>query len=276
MFEARRSVVLTTGGFTRNRRMMRNYGGRDGGRVFPVSAPGARGDGLAMAMALGGDTADMAAGVGPTGPAEPVSGRGALINYCGAVLLNLAGHRFADESAMYSDISKAALRQDNLTIVQVYDSAVRDAYSKTMWGRVLSGFVEVEAPTLDALLNRLGASGLHARQAADTIATYNRSVVAGIDPAFGRVHLVGTHGRPVPIVQPPFYGLVTIPGTTQTNGGVRVDTRMRVLDVFGVPITGLFAAGEVAGGFHGGGYLSGTHVGAALVFGQLAGRAAAA
>ena len=88
--------------------------------------------------------------------------------------------------------------------------------------------------------------------------------------------MVGSNGRPVPIAEPPFYGLITVPGTTQNNGGLKVDTLLRVIDVFGEPIKGLFAAGEVAGGFHGNGYLSGTHVGAAIIFGQLAGMHAAA
>ena len=66
--------------------------------------------------------------------------------------------------------------------------------------------------------------------------------------------------------------MVTVPGTTHFNGGLKIDAEMRVIDVFGGPIPGLYAAGEVTGGFHGKGYLSGTHVGMALIFGQIAGR----
>jgi fumarate reductase flavoprotein subunit len=45
-----------------------------------------------------------------------------------------------------------------------------------------------------------------------------------------------------------------------------------VLDVFGAPIVGLFAAGETVGGFHGAGYYGGTGLGKAAVFGRIAGR----
>jgi fumarate reductase flavoprotein subunit len=53
-----------------------------------------------------------------------------------------------------------------------------------------------------------------------------------------------------------------------------VDDSMRVLTSAG-HISGLFAAGEAIGGFHGASYHSGAAVGQALVFGRIAGRNAA-
>ena len=50
---------------------------------------------------------------------------------------------------------------------------------------------------------------------------------------------------------------------------------MRVIGWDGTPIEGLYAAGEVTGGFHGAGYLSGSFVGMALIFGRVAGLSAA-
>ena len=49
---------------------------------------------------------------------------------------------------------------------------------------------------------------------------------------------------------------------------------MRVIDVFGAPIGGLFAAGEVVGGFHGGAYMTGSALGKAAIFGRIAARTA--
>jgi hypothetical protein len=57
-------------------------------------------------------------------------------------------------------------------------------------------------------------------------------------------------------------------GVTHTLGGLRVDTRARVLDESGRPITGLHAAGNDAGGIFAGGYGSG--LAAALVLGLAA------
>lgn len=70
--------------------------------------------------------------------------------------------------------------------------------------------------------------------------------------------------------------MTTRAGTTHFNGGLRIDTEMRVRDVFDEPISHLYAVGEITGGFHGMGYLSATHLGSALIFGRVAGRNVAA
>ena len=43
-----------------------------------------------------------------------------------------------------------------------------------------------------------------------------------------------------------------------------------MIDVFGEPIKGLYAAGEMTGGIHGAAYMTGTAFGKALSFGRLA------
>ena len=70
----------------------------------------------------------------------------------------------------------------------------------------------------------------------------------------------------------PYYAFPCGNGLTTTYCGLRVDSRLRVLTVFGEPIDGLYAAGEIVGGFHGAGYLSGTALGKAVVFGRAAAR----
>jgi fumarate reductase flavoprotein subunit len=105
---------------------------------------------------------------------------------------------------------------------------------------------------------------------ADTVARYNAGVRSGTDPE---------HGRPLSMARelttPPYYGYPCRAGLTTTYCGVRVSRRLEVLDVFGQPIGGLFAAGEVVGGLHGAGYLTGTGLGKAAVYGRVAGLAAA-
>ncbi|HET9074106.1 MAG TPA: FAD-binding dehydrogenase [Solirubrobacteraceae bacterium] len=68
--------------------------------------------------------------------------------------------------------------------------------------------------------------------------------------------------------------------TRKTLGGLHTDLEARVLDVSGEPITGLYAAGEVAGfgggGMHGYNALEGTFLGGCLFSGRSAGRAVAA
>jgi fumarate reductase flavoprotein subunit len=57
-----------------------------------------------------------------------------------------------------------------------------------------------------------------------------------------------------------------------TYGGIRVDGKARVVNIFGEPVPGLFAAGEITGGMHGAAYMTGTAFGKALIIGRVAGR----
>jgi len=69
-------------------------------------------------------------------------------------------------------------------------------------------------------------------------------------------------------------GLVA-PATHYTLGGVCVDAEGAALDAAGARVRGLFAAGEVTGGVHGGNRLAGVALAETIVFGVAAGAAAA-
>jgi fumarate reductase flavoprotein subunit len=271
-----RAVVLATGGFTRSKELIRNFGRPGAEAILPITGEGSRGDGLVMGMAIGAGTSYMTAGVAPTAPVDPASGKGVMVLYAGAIAFNLRGERFCRESDLYIDTCWAALTQPEATFVQVYDGGMRSDYAQTMMGKVLTGFHEIRADTLDELAHRLAERGFDPAATLAGIERYNDAIRAGRDDEFGRANIVGTSGTPRPIEEPPFFAVICKPGTTHFNGGLSVDTDMNVLDVFGDKIPGLYAAGEATGGFHGVGYMSGTFVGMALIFGRVAGRNAAA
>ncbi len=52
------------------------------------------------------------------------------------------------------------------------------------------------------------------------------------------------------IETPPFYGFPMTANLTFTYGGLKTDTEARVLSTNGVPIPGLYAAGEMTGLFY--------------------------
>ena len=58
-------------------------------------------------------------------------------------------------------------------------------------------------------------------------------------------------------------------------GGVRIDTKTHALRADGTVIEGLYCAGEVVGGIHGGNRLGGNAIVDFCVFGRLAGQTAA-
>ena len=65
---------------------------------------------------------------------------------------------------------------------------------------------------------------------------------------------------------------VMAPATHHTMGGLKIDAWRRVLDTSGKPIPGLFAAGEVTGGIHGGNRLGGNSLTEVMVSGRIAAR----
>jgi tricarballylate dehydrogenase len=79
-----------------------------------------------------------------------------------------------------------------------------------------------------------------------------------------------------PITEPPFVAYEVTCGITFTFGGLRITTDAEVLDVAGRPMPGLFATGEITGGFFYLNYPAGAGLTRGAVFGRIAGRAAAA
>ena len=57
-------------------------------------------------------------------------------------------------------------------------------------------------------------------------------------------------------------------------GGVKINTAAQVISTEGQPIPGLFAAGEVTGGVHGGNRLGGNAVADIVIFGRIAAESA--
>jgi len=276
-FKAQKGVVLATGGFTRNPQLAKNFGRPGSEKIHPLTGLGSRGDGLIMGWGLGADMTYMTAGVGPTAPADKETGATDITFYAGSIIVNKNGKRFYRESEGYSDICWAGLQQPDILIIQVYDAKIKKALVGTPLGNLMKGAKEYAAATLaelGAMLNK--ACGMNADAMVETVSKYNGYVDAGADPEFGRKNLVGTSGKMVKIDTAPFVAVISVPGTTHYNGGLKVNPKMQVLDVYGTIIPGLYAAGEVTGGFHGAGYMSGSAVGMALIFGRIAGKNIAA
>jgi fumarate reductase flavoprotein subunit len=131
----------------------------------------------------------------------------------------------------------------------------------------------LEAETIEELERRIG---LPDGSLQETVADYNAALREGRPDALGRVHLSGGVGEPFPLERPPFYAHPSGTVVLATYCGLTVDLRLRVLDWWGRPIERLYAAGELVGGLHGAGYMTGTSIGKAAIFGRLAGTHAAA
>lgn len=113
------------------------------------------------------------------------------------------------------------------------------------------------------------SAGIDPAGLVETVNRYNSFVDAGADKDFG---------KPVfraKIEKPPFYAVPQWPAIHHTMGGLQINTKGQVLDREGEVIPGLYAAGEVSGGVHGGDRLGSCAITDCIVMGRTAGGNAA-
>lgn len=274
------AVVLATGGFSMNADLLTRFAPRMA-QAFQAGGAGCQGDGLLMGWDLGAGFIDTPFIKGTYGiyaePHESEHGTGIHAIYKGGIAVNSAGERFCDESLPYKVVGDASLDQPGGITHQIFDEQVLAAADPEVaifdfTGRKAVGMLE-QADTLAELGTTLG---LPEGSLEATVADYNRRVREGEPDEFGRQHQAGSVGELFPLDQPPFYAHRSGTVVLATYCGLTVDTELRVLDVFGMEIPGLYAAGEVIGGFHGDGYMTGSSIGKSGIFGRLAGQSAGA
>jgi fumarate reductase flavoprotein subunit len=274
--ESERGVLLASGGFCRNPELIQRFAPHYTEAVF-VGGDGNAGDGLLMAWKLGADMRDMAYIKGTFGkhPTDVHNHHSCLAVYKGAIAVNQSGHRFVDESISYKLLGDAVMAQPYHTGYQIFDEPIfrngDDRVRILDFSRRMEEGLMIKADTLDALARQIEVPVDTLRQ---TVDRYNRFVDDGHDADFGREFLVHRQGRLCRIEQGPFYAYPSTAAVFGTYCGLRVDAEMRVVDVFDEVIPGLYAAGEVVGGFHGGAYMTGSALGKAVVFGRVAARTA--
>jgi tricarballylate dehydrogenase len=160
----------------------------------------------------------------------------------------------------------------------ILDSRLRDIPD---FGRAIRSEVPpAEADTLPALAHRIGVDPAHLTA---TVAAYNAACTG--DPArFDATRCDGLAAAAQlsppksnwarAIERPPYLAYPLVGAVAYTFGGVATDTSSRVLNG-GVPIVGLYAAGEITGHFHGTAP-NAVSILRALVYGRIAGQAAVA
>lgn len=108
--------------------------------------------------------------------------------------------------------------------------------------------------------------GVDAHILEETVNNYNEMMRNGEDTEWGRKTGLGE------VIKAPFYAAKTVPATCDTAGGLTINQRAEVLDVWKQPIPGLFAAGSTTAGWRGKIYQgSGTAISIAVTFGRIAG-----
>ncbi|WP_283124278.1 flavocytochrome c [Angelakisella massiliensis] len=258
------SVVLATGGFGANLEMVTEYKPELAG-FATTNAPGAQGDGIAMAQAIGAATVDMdQIQIHPTVEVETAALITEGLRGDGAILVNAEGKRFCDEVGTRDAVSAAEIAQTGSYGWLVIDQKMVDA-SSVIAGYITKGYT-VQGDTYEALAE---AMGVPAADFAATMEAWNGAVAAGKDEEFGRTSFAEA------LDTAPYYAIKVSPGVHHTMGGLKINTDTQVLNGEGAPIANLYAAGEITGGVHGANRLGGNAVADFVVFGRIAGAKAA-
>ena len=258
---AAKAVIIATGGFGANPDMVVKYKPELEG-FGTTNHKGATGDAFAWIEKFGGALTQMdEIQTHPT----VVPGNGLMITEAvrgnGAIMVNREGNRFCSEMATRDVMSKAILNQTGKTAYLVFDMGVRKSL-KAIEGYVKQGLL-TEGETPEALAEKLG---IPAESFASTIASYNQIQASGNDAEFGRK----ASEMPRPLTEGPYYAVEVGPAIHHTMGGIKITPNAEVLDTNGNVIPGLYAAGEVTGGVHGGNRLGGNAVADICVYGKIA------
>lgn len=279
------TTVLATGGFQADSELRAVHVHPNAADLPLRSNPHSRGDGLRLARSVGAARGPERAGfyghLIPSGIpfADSADFVGLSLYYSEhALLFNLANERFVDETVGDHLTTMALVEQPEARgllvadarvhrdwIVQPYvagaESSDKFAIASRRGGRC--GVAE----SLDELALLPEEWGYDGAAIAQAVATFNTTVTSG-DPVPGR------RLDRLPLDEPPYYVIETVPAITFPFYGIRIDADARVLAESGTPIPGLLAAGSDTGGLFVRAYAGG--IANALVFGLTAAQTALA
>ncbi len=266
--------------------------------VGPLTVPSNEGDGHRMAMRAGAGLAMMQESVWSPVlhiPGEEYDGQPYWRNLASekgrphSILVNRAGHRFANESLNYVDLGRAfsAFSVDehgfpNLSAFLVFDAAYgRRIRSRPRCRARARPEWMAESTTLEGLARELSIDAAALRA---TVDRFNGFATAGVDEDFGRGGTAferyygdAANAGPNPAMgrldEPPFYAIPVELGTFGNRGGLDGTDDGQVLDVDGRPIGRLYACGNaLAQTVLGRGYEGGGTLAQSMAFGYAAAR----
>ena len=266
------AVILASGGFGANTKMLKEYNTywtEIDDDIKTSNSPAITGDGIILGQSVGADLVGM--GFSQMMPvSDPDTGAlfsGLQVPPQNFIMVNKQGKRFVNEYGSRDKLTQAAIDNGGLFYLIADEQIKKTAYNTSQEKidkQIASGTLFC-ANTLEELAEKLAMDPTVFKQ---TIADYNAYVDAGHDPEFGK----DVFDLKVEI--PPFYATPRKPAVHHTMGGLKIDSQTHVLDSKGQKISGLYAAGEVAGGIHAGNRLGGNSLTDIFTFGRIAGKTA--
>lgn len=306
---AKKAVILASGGYEYGKEMRKAFLPGPAVENFAFyGTPFNEGDGIRMGLKAGAALSKASSCAARMIWAPPVYHDGMRIGVTtvgvgapGTFVVNSLGDRFIAENKIMGGITnnsvyeKAAeqnldtMTYDNMPAWQIFEEKIFKTRPLANLTRstVGYGFVDYGAPdnsdalkkgwiltadSIEGLAKEIAktkenAGRMDAEKLAATLKRFNEMAAAGKDDDFGRAQK-----SLKPLEGSVFYAIPLFAGGSNTKGGLKTNAEKQVLSWDGKPIKGLYAAGEISCGLNRGGAM----LTDALVFGQVAGKAAAA
>lgn len=265
-----KSVVLTTGGFGANKKMLYDNDKEVDDKILSTNSPGSTGDGIKMAQAIGADVVDMnQIQLYPVCDVETgkllYTGDTRLVG--GAIIVNKEGKRFVEELGTRREISMGIKAQTDSIAYQIWDE---DSMQKSKilptheieYKNLIEGKKLCKVNSIEEMAEFFGIDKENLKE---TIKQFNEDSEKGKDTLFNLRRLG------FKVEKAPFYCLKAVPAVHHTIGGLKINKNAQVLNKNGEVIKGLYSAGETTGGIHGKNRLGSVSIADITVFGIIAG-----
>ena len=242
---AAKSVVMTTGGISRNAELVALYSPKvDHAQVIPTSAVSSTGDGLTMALDAGAGTfGTFATAICATtvDPELAAIADASALTTPAQLGVNAKGERFASESPKYYDaLGSDMIQNGEAPFWYIFDSSNEAALAALETGAAAN--VVAKGETIAELA---AAMGVDAETLEATCARYAELVAAGEDADYGK-----DASLLISLDKAPYYAVKFYPTTFGSIGGVMTTEEGRVLRADGTVLTGLYAAGEMSNRYY--------------------------
>jgi tricarballylate dehydrogenase len=281
-----KSVILACGGFQADPAQRRSFLGESWDLIKIRGTRYSTGEGIKMAFDIGAQAAGHwggchAAPVSEDSPMVECASAGSQRYYWDySIMVNRDGERFVDEGENFRDhtyakFGKEILKQPGAVAFQIFDAKV----TPLLVDMGYPNGVRVESNSLKELAEELD---INVERFLQTAKDYNAAVVD--EKPFVRYKLDGRRTKGLKpdktnwaqrIDTPPYWGYTVVCGLTFTYGGLKTNEKAQVIDTSDHPIKGLYAVGEVTGGFFYHNYLGGAGLTRGAVMGKIAGTEAA-
>ena len=271
---ANSAIILATGGFGNDLSFCRLQQPGLDETIQSTNHRGATSEGMVAALRIGALPVHLSwIQMGPWGcPDEKGYGKGArFASYsvfpAGILIDPATGSRFVNEWGDRRHRTEAMLRAGH-ECIGIVDSNGAEKDPASLRDCLKRGKVK----GFENIADLAAAFGIPSAPLSKTFNYYNNAIAARQPDVFGKPLGPDTP----PLKKPPFYAMRLWPKLHYTPGGIGINSQAQVINLKGQPIPRLFAAGEVSGGIHGASRLGSCSLTECLVFGRIAGQAAAA